>query len=619
MRILSRITAGFGKSLPGIQESRRSFGRLFPYLWHYRRAYSALFMTLLFNVGMTLFSAWMLKHLTDAALNRDTDLIKRILLLGIAVSLLHIVLQYVQVLLQNRTVNRIALDLRNDVFAKLMEVKFNFFGTMHTGELVSRVTRDVQQTCGAAGSYLLHLLIMPISIAATFVYLLYIDWRLSLVCLLLAPAAGLAGGVFSLKVRQNNKPLGELYGRMHAFLQDALSGYTVIRSIGLERHMKGKLHNYGEQIIGYEDREARLQGGLYAGSALIGTSSFLVCIGAGSFLVANGSLTVGSLLAFVSLMQVLVSPFSGLASQLGGLQRSLIAADRLWTLMDQPMDEPLLAGNDKSAPASLSNASETVSIRRHTGMIEFDNVSFSYHDGDDNVLRDISFSVPSGHTVALVGPSGAGKTTLFHLTHGFQQPKSGRIFIQGRDLTLMERPEAQTLFAYVPQETHLFEGTIRDNIALGSLNASYADIVAAAESANADPFITSLPKGYDTDVGENGSSLSGGQRQRIAIARAILKDSPILLLDEATSSLDSEAEFLIRGALRRLMEGRTTLVIAHRLSTIRHADTILVLNQGQIVEQGRHDELLRRNGLYARMYRLQSDDLQLAEGSLIPF
>ncbi|KGE19772.1 ABC transporter ATP-binding protein [Paenibacillus wynnii] len=619
MRILSQITAGFAKALPGIQESRRSFGRLFPYLWHYRRAYSALFMTLLFNVGMTLFSAWMLKHLTDAALNRDTDLIKRILLLGIAVSLLHIILQYIQVLLQNRTVNRIALDLRNDVFAKLMEVKFNFFGTMHTGELVSRVTRDVQQTCGAAGSYLLHLLIMPISIAATFVYLLYIDWRLSLVCLLLAPAAGLAGGVFSLKVRQNNKPMGELFGRMHAFLQDALSGYTVIRSIGLERHMKGKLRTYGEQIIGYEDREARLQGGLYAGSALIGTSSFLVCIGAGSFLVANGSLTVGSLLAFVSLMQVLVSPFSGLASQLGGLQRSLIAADRLWTLMDQPVDEPALTGNDKSAPSSPAIASESVSIRRLTGMIEFDNVSFSYHDGDDNVLRDISFSVPSGHTVALVGPSGAGKTTLFHLTHGFQQPKSGRIFIQGRDLALMERTESQAMFAYVPQETHLFEGTIRDNIALGSLNASNTDIIAAAEAANAAPFINGLPNGYDTDVGENGSSLSGGQRQRIAIARAILKDSPILLLDEATSSLDSEAEFLIRGALRQLMEGRTTLVIAHRLSTIRHADTILVLNQGQIVEQGRHDELLRRNGLYARMYRLQSDDLQWAEGSLIPF
>ncbi|MCL6604023.1 MAG: ABC transporter ATP-binding protein/permease [Paenibacillus sp.] len=605
MRILSLIKAGFAKSVPGIQESRRSFGRLFPYLWQYRREYSVLLMTLLFNVGMTLFSAWLLKVLTDAALDRDTDAIKLTLIIGIAVSLLHIALQYIQVLLQNRTVNRIALDLRNDVFAKLMEIKFNFFGTMHTGELVSRVTRDVQQTCGAAGSYLLNLIIMPISIAATFIYLLYIDWRLSLACLLLAPAAGLAGGIFSLKVRLNNKPLGELFGRMHAFLQDALSGYTVIRSIGLERHMKGKLHNYGEQIIGYEDRDARLQGGLYAGSALIGTSSFLVCIGVGSFLVAKGSLTVGSLLAFISLMQVLVSPFSGLASQLGGLQRSLIAADRLWAIMDQPIDKP--SDNGMAVP-------ELEGTRLPTEMIEFDNVTFAYHDGEDNVLRNISFSVPAGHTVALVGPSGAGKTTLFHLTHGFQKPKVGRIFIEGRDLARMERSEVQALFAYVPQETHLFEGTIRDNIAYGRLGASFADIVAAAEAANADKFITSLPKGYDTDVGENGSSLSGGQRQRIAIARAILKDAPILLLDEATSSLDSEAEFLIRGALRRLMEGRTTLVIAHRLSTIRHADTIIVLHQGEIMEKGRHDELLQRNGLYARMYRMQSDDLQWAEG-----
>jgi len=538
-------------------------------------------------------------------MNRDTEALKRTLLVGIVLSLLHIALQYMQVLLQNRTVNRVALDLRSDIFAKLMKVKFNFFGTMHTGELVSRVTRDVQQTCGAAGSYLLSLLMMPISITATFVYLLYIDWRLSLACLLLAPAAGLAGGIFSLKVRLNNKPMGELFGRMHAFLQDALSGYTVIRSIGLERHMKKKLLGYGEQILAYEDQDARLQGGLYAGSSLIGTSSFLVCIGIGSFLVADGSLTVGSLLAFVSLIQVLVSPFSGLASQLGGMQRSLIAADRLWAIMDQPMDEP-------ASPLPL--VPDVTNKRKYSGMIEFDNVSFAYHDGEDTVVRNISFSVPAGHTVALVGPSGAGKTTLFHLTHGFQRPKTGRIFIQGKELTRMERHEAQELFAYVPQETHLFEGTIRDNIALGDLHASHEEIVAAAEAANAAPFIGGLPKGYDTDVGENGSSLSGGQRQRIAIARAILKDAPILLLDEATSSLDSEAEFLIRGALRRLMDGRTTLVIAHRLSTIRHADTILVLNQGQIVEKGRHDELLRRNGLYARMYRLQSDDLELAGG-----
>ena len=605
MRIRTRLTTGFAKSLPGIRESRRSFARLLPYLWKYRRAYSGLFLSLLFNIGMTLFSAWLLKHLTDAAMNRDTEALKRTLLVGIVLSLLHIALQYMQVLLQNRTVNRVALDLRSDIFAKLMKVKFNFFGTMHTGELVSRVTRDVQQTCGAAGSYLLSLLMMPISITATFVYLLYIDWRLSLACLLLAPAAGLAGGIFSLKVRLNNKPMGELFGRMHAFLQDALSGYTVIRSIGLERHMKKKLLGYGEQILAYEDQDARLQGGLYAGSSLIGTSSFLVCIGIGSFLVADGSLTVGSLLAFVSLIQVLVSPFSGLASQLGGMQRSLIAADRLWAIMDQPMDEP-------ASPLPL--VPDVTNKRKYSGMIEFDNVSFAYHDGEDTVVRNISFSVPAGHTVALVGPSGAGKTTLFHLTHGFQRPKTGRIFIQGKELTRMERHEAQELFAYVPQETHLFEGTIRDNIALGDLHASHEEIVAAAEAANAAPFIGGLPKGYDTDVGENGSSLSGGQRQRIAIARAILKDAPILLLDEATSSLDSEAEFLIRGALRRLMDGRTTLVIAHRLSTIRHADTILVLNQGQIVEKGRHDELLRRNGLYARMYRLQSDDLELAGG-----
>lgn len=598
MRILPLITISTARLTAGLQESRRSFGRLFPYIWRYRGAYAGLLMILLFNVGMTLFSAWMLKALTDAALNRDQGGIRRIIILGVAVTLIHLALQYIQVLLQNRTVNRIARDLRNEVFAKLMSLKFNFFGTIHTGELVSRTTRDVQQTCGAVGSYLLNLLMMPVSVTATFVYLLYMDWRLSLICLLLASAVGLAGGVFSLRVRLNNKPLGQLFGRMHAFLQDALSGYGIIRSFGLERHMIDRLGHYGEQIFGYEDREARLQSGMYAGSALLGSAAFLVCIGFGSFLVAEGTLTVGSLLAFVSLMQVLISPFSGLAGQLGGMQRSLTAADRLWELMDQEQDyEQAISGLQAGTNA---------------GNIAYDNVSFKYHEKQEDVLRHISFTVSAGQTVALVGPSGAGKTTLFHLTHGFHRPVSGRILINGRDPALMGRAEMQALFAYVPQEAHLFEGTIRDNIAFGRLDAAHADIVSAARTANADGFISSLPQGYDTPVGENGVSLSGGQRQRIAIARALLKDAPILLLDEATSSLDSESEFLIRGALHRLMKGRTTLVIAHRLSTVRHADIILVLDQGRIVERGHHDELLHRNGLYARMYRLQTDELEFS-------
>lgn len=605
MPILSLITARLASVVPGLHDSRRSFRRLIPYLWRYRYAYAGLVAMMLFNVGMTLFSAWMLKHLTDAALNHNREEIKRTILLGIMVTAVHIALQYIQVLLQNRTVNRIARDLRNEIFTKLMAVRFSFIGSMHTGELVSRATRDVQQTCGAVGSYLLNLLIMPVSITATFIYLLYIDWKLSLICLLLAPSAALVGGLFSLRVRLNNKPLGELFGRLHAFLQDTLSGYSVIRSFGLERHMMNKLRSFGDQIIGYEDREARLQSSMHAGSSLIGSAVFLVCIGAGSFLVADESLTVGSLLAFISLMQVLVSPFSGLSSQLGGLQRSLTAADRLWMIMDQPSED--------SEP-DISNLPSRADTPLNSGMLKYENISFTYQVGQKNALSHISISIPAGQTVALVGPSGAGKTTLFHLTLGFQKPHSGRILINGRDLAGMERHELQSLFAYVPQETHLFEGTLRDNIAFGRKNASNTDIAAAATAANADGFISGLPNGYDTHVGENGSSLSGGQRQRIAIARAILKDAPILLLDEATSSLDSESEFLIRGALRTLMKGRTTLVIAHRLSTIRHADLILVLDRGEIIEKGRHDELLQYNGLYARMYRMQSDDFQIADG-----
>jgi ATP-binding cassette, subfamily B, bacterial len=561
-----------------------------PYVLKYRITYLLLVMLLLAGIGVTLFLTWFMQSITDAAIAGDLGSIRQLTLIGLASIAFSGIIAYLNTYLEARAVVHIQTDLKNDLFAHMLKLPNRYFAANHSGELVSHLTNDVNSIHGVIGSNLISILRLPLIAIAAFVYLAQINWQLSLLCVLLGPVAALSGAIFGKLLRKNSRIIHEQLGKLHSFLNDSFAGNTVIRSFTLEKLVATQYENQNSQLRTLEMKLAKLKGFFQVGAGMTGSMSFVLCLGVGAYYVASGSLTIGALMAFVRLMQYLIYPLSGLASLWGGFQRSLAAVERIQGVFEQQPET-----RELPAPRAVARLKRSIELR---------GVSFSY-DGVQPTLADVDFTVPAGKVVALVGASGAGKSTLFQLIMGFHTPQTGMICFDGQPVHAMSLAELRSCTAYVPQETYLFSGTVRDNIAYGRADASEEELIRAAKDANAHDWIVSLEKGYDTEIGERGVKLSGGQKQRIAIARAILKDAPILLLDEATSALDSETEAQVQEALERLMSNRTTIVIAHRLSTIHNADQIVVLDQGQVIEQGTHGELIDKQGVYARLYKLQ--------------
>lgn len=571
----------------GLREMRRPFAALLPYILKYKGLYMLLGLLMFAEIGITLFLTWFLGRIAEAALDGNRGQIGWLIACGCAAIAVAFVSRFYEAYLEAEAVNRVKRDLKLSLFAHLMRLPTRFFGANHSGDLVSRLMNDAAAAEGASGSNLLSLVRLPLLAGAAFLYLLFIRWQLALVVLLLGPAAMLTAGLCGKLMRDTGRKLQELLGRMNAMLQDIFAGMTVLRAFALERKMSGAYERLCDDALRLERREARLYGWLQAGSGTLSLGAFVLSLGLGAYAVVRGDMTIGSLFAFVSLVQYLVYPFSGVARQWGGLQRSLAAVERIRSVLDETPDRPPNPAYRPPRPLHLG--------------IRLERLTFSYEDGKP-ALGGIDLWIPAGSTVAFVGPSGAGKSTLFQLLAGLHRPTGGDILFDGYRLSDTDPELWRSYISYVPQEPYLFAGTIRDNIAGGRPDATEADIVAAARNANAHDFIAALPGGYDTPIGERGGKLSGGQKQRITIARALLKDAPILLLDEATASLDTETERAVKDALRRLMAGRTVLIIAHRLATVRKADQILVLNGGKVVEQNTHERLLQSGGLYARLY-----------------
>jgi subfamily B ATP-binding cassette protein MsbA len=375
-------------------------------------------------------------------------------------------------------------------------------------------------------------------------------------------------------------------------MEEAISGIRVVQSFTREPYEIGRFREAIESTFNLAMKRVRLSTLFGPMISFFGFSAVVVVFWFGGHEVLAGRITPGQLIMFLILTLTIagsIGQFSGLWT---GLQEALGATTRLFEILDTAPEIRDAPGAEPLPPLQ--------------GRIVLEGVSFAYHDNPEmKILCDVSLQVEPGEVLALVGPSGAGKTTLVNLIPRFFDPDSGRILVDGQDIRQVQVRSLRAQVGIVPQETLLFGGTVRENILYGKLEAEYDEMVAAAQAANAHDFITALPKGYDTTVGERGVKLSGGQRQRIAIARALLKDPRILLLDEATSSLDSESEGLVQEALERLMRGRTSIVIAHRLSTVHHATRIAVLDDGELAELGTHEELMRRGGLYAHLYKLQ--------------
>jgi len=581
-----RIGMTFSR-LTGAGGMVRTMARLVPFVRRVWPVYAALFLLVAADIALTLAFAWFLGAMSDAALTGDLAHVRNLLLVGGALIAADIATVVLQTRLEAEAVNRIKRDLKNEVFRHLLRLPAGYYAKRHSGDLVSRLTTDINNVEGAIGSNLIGLIQMPLMGLTVFIYLVSVHPQLALACLLFGPAAMLAVGLFGLKIRENRRKLAERFGRINALLHDVFAGQMIVKAFAMEKPFDERFRGETDRVLKLERREARLLAWLQGSSSFISSAAYVFSLGAGALLVAKGTLTVGGLVAFVKLVSHLLYPFEGLARQWGGLQKSLASVERLWNILDE---KPTKA----SFPAYVPPVPLIRGITLHR-------VSFAHETGR-LVIRDLSLFIPAGQKVAIIGANGAGKSTLIQLLLGLYKPDAGFIRLDDLRQDAADPDVWRSRFAYVPQEPYLFAGTIRDNIADGRPGATMEEIIEAARQANADEFIRALPDGYDTWIGERGTLLSGGQKQRITIARAILRDAPILLLDEATSNLDPLAERQVREALDRLMRGRTVLVVAHRESALEGVDRVIVLDRGRVAEDVPAGRLAAAGGMYARHF-----------------
>ena len=507
--------------------------------------------------------------------------------------LLQAAFSFVQSYLLAYVGEHIVYDLRTSLYDHLQQLSLDFYANRRVGDIISRLSSDVTQMRTMLTSNLTTLLSSVVTLVGAIVIVLTLNARLTLFILALVPAVLLVAFLFGSRIQKGSTRIQDELADLTTVAEEGLQGIRVVKSFGRETYETKRYDTAMEKTF-----RASLQMAVYNsafGSVMmfLGFGSIAAVMWYGGREVIAGRLTLAMITGFLMYFITIAGSLGGLAGLYGQLRAAMGGVQRVFEILD--------------TKPSVQDALNAIALPASKGKINFQNVSFSYEDNAP-VIQGVSLEVQPGEILALVGPSGAGKSTIFNLIPRFYDPTDGTIQIDGYDLRSISLESLRAQMAIVPQETLLFGGTIRENILYGRLDADEAEMISAARAANAHEFIMEFPKQYETTVGERGTKLSGGQRQRIAIARAVLKDPRILLLDEATSSLDNELEGLVQEALNRLMQNRTTIIIAHRLSTIKVADRIAVLDSGRVIELGTHQELMERNGLYARLYSMQFRD-----------
>ena len=535
--------------------------------------------------------AWLLQPALDQALSGKTEYIYYIPIAVIALYTVKGAAYFGQAYLMGWIGQRVIYDLRNQIYNRLTTQSLNFFAHRKTGELLARISYDVTLVQSAVSTSVTALMRDTMTIIFLIGVIFYQDWLLALIAMAVFPVIIYPILRFGRKMRSATYDGQVVMGEMSSLIEETVGGIRVVKAFGMEDYERGRFRDLIGGFMKHQMRVFRVNAMSFPIMELVAGFGIAGVLFYGGLRVAAGEATAGTLMSFLAAVIMLYEPVKRLSGANNQIQQGLAAAERIFDILDEKIivsDEP---------DAKLLNDFQHV--------ISFESVGLRYTGADKPVLSDINLEVKAGQVVALVGRSGAGKSSLANLVPRFMDVTKGRVLLDGHDVRGVTQESLRQQIALVTQDVILFNDTVLNNIAYGHEDVDHERVEAIAKAANAHEFIMKLPQGYQTMVGERGVILSGGQRQRLSLARALLKDAPILVLDEATSSLDTESEQLVQQAIDRLMRGRTVLVIAHRLSTIRHADCIVVLDDGGIAQKGKHEELLQQGGLYAELYHMQ--------------
>jgi len=530
--------------------------------------------------------------LDDIFLAKNPASLKWLPLAVVMIFLLKGICNYIQTVLMSFIGLRIVTDLRNKLYEQIQKQSLSFFTQHPTGLLMSRITNDVASIQDASSEVVTSIVKDSFTIISLVCVIFYTDWKLAFIAMIIFPLTIYPISEFGKKIRKVTTSTQITMATLSSLLQETISGTRIVKAFGMEKYENKRFAGENERFFKLNMKAVSVKALSHPLMEFLGGLGIAAVIFYGGYSVLEGKSTPGTFFSFLTAVLMLYEPVKRLTNVNNTINQGIAGAERVFSIIDLAPDI-----EDKPNAAELPTVSSG---------IDMENVTFRYEKIP--VLKNIQLSIKAGEVVAFVGMSGGGKTSLVNLIPRFYDVSEGRILIDGHDIRDVSLQSLRRQISIVTQQTILFNDTVRNNIAYGSFEKSEEDIISAAKAANAHDFIMKMPKGYDTNIGELGTKISGGEKQRLSIARAILKNAPILILDEATSSLDTEAEMEVQVALDNLMRGRTTLVIAHRLSTIRNADRIIVLVNGEIIEQGDHETLMKKQGEYFRLYNLQFKD-----------
>lgn len=584
-----------------IKEKASAIGgyrRLLRFLWPHWKVLLVAVICMVMVSGSNLIVPWIIKDIVDQVLaEKNVEMLYWIIVAIIGIFLIRGVTTFGNRYLMGYIGQRVVTDLRKTLFEHLQKLSISYYDKRRTGEIMSNVTNDIGALQTAIVENFVSFIQESAIFIGSFISMIYLQWKLTVLCLVIVPMVTYIIKFFGKKLHKSGKNVQERIADVTAMLQEVIQGVRIVRSFNRTDFEIARFNAVNEANFKANLRTIRQSSQLTPFVEFFSALAITVIIWYGGLSVIDGVMTSGELIAFLIYAINLANPTRRIAEVIGNVQKSLGAADRVFAILDTKPEV-------KEKPGAKALAVTE-------GRVEFRHVAFAY-EPDHPVLTDISFTAEPGQTVAIVGPSGAGKTTIANILPRFYDVTGGAVLIDGTDIRDVTLGSLRDQIGLVPQDTLLFNTTIKNNILYGRLDASDEDVWEAVRAANAEQFVKELPDGIETKVGDRGVMLSGGQRQRIAIARALLKNPALLILDEATSALDTESEKVVQEALDRLMVGRTSFVIAHRLSTIQNADQILVIHHGVIEERGTHEELMAKHGLYHELYTMS---IRQAEGT----